>query len=274
MGRKTSQRWVRFAAQAWESALDGLLPRRCFVCGDGDVVDARRNGPSDGIDVCAAHRIERGLSSSDLHSDSPGVVRCFRCLDRLPEGIAAGERCRACRQRPPSFVAAKAAFLYSEPGVSDWVLRLKHGARPDLAQPLGRMMLAALGGDSNGGPVQGDLLVPVPLHSARLAERGYNQAALIARELARGVGGHYLPILERLRSTFVQGEFAAPSRRLNVQGAFRTVPSVDLRTVVSRAGRIWLVDDVITTGATASACAAALRKAGGGEIRVLAVARA
>ncbi len=313
MGKVHFQRIERIGLPAWRALVDGLFPRRCIVCGDYDVVDPGASIPSALVDVCAAHRIEHGLyraggpedrASRDGPEGRPGGrpegspdespqgwagvgaidnaeadARCPRCLALLPAGMSSSVRCRTCRQRPPGFVGAAAAFHYAEPGVSDWVLRLKHGARTDLAAPLAQMAWMELMRTAGAAkllvaPRPGDIFVPVPLHPTRLVERGYNQAALVASELARLAKGHYFPILQRQRSTFVQGEFAAPSRRLNVQGAFRVTSSVDLGRVVRRGHRVWIVDDVMTTGATASACAAALRKAGGGEIRVVTLARA
>ena len=193
--------------------------------------------------------------------------------------MSPGLSCRDCRLAPPRFVGTAAAFDYAEPGVSDWVLRLKHGGRPDLALPLARiagleLARAVRSGRLAAAPSQGDLLVPVPLHSARHAERGYNQAGLLAAELARLVGGDSLPLLQRSRSTFVQGDPAAPPRRLNVQGAFRAARPVQLQPWVGERRRVWLVDDVMTTGATASACAEALKRAGAGKIHVVVLARA
>lgn len=265
------------------------MPRRCLLCGVPEVADAEADEASAGIDVCGAHRIAHGLFrvphdggvpfGAELGLGPLVSPRCARCLALLPPGMSASVSCRACIRKPPGFKGTAAAFDYGQSGVPDWILRFKHGARADLAQPLARIARLELAkaveqGQLATAPGPGDLLVPVPLHPARLAERGYNQASLVARELARLVGAHFMPVLERSRSTFVQGELAAPSRRLNVQGAFRTVASIDLGRVVSKRHRVWVVDDVMTTGSTASACATALRRAGGGEVRVVVLARA
>jgi ComF family protein len=117
--------------------------------------------------------------------------------------------------------------------------------------------------------VTSDLLVPVPLHPRRLRERGFNQAALVTRELSRQTGR---PICEgalvRCRDTAPQAGLSAAARRRNVAEAF----AVRRRGIV--AGRVvTLVDDVMTTGATALACARALRAAGAREVRMLSLAR-
>lgn len=114
-----------------------------------------------------------------------------------------------------------------------------------------------------------DVLVPVPLHPRRLRERGYNQSALLAREIGRRTGTAACPdALVRRLDTAPQAGLSAAARRRNVREAFavRRAASVAGRTVV-------LVDDVLTTGATALACARRLEEAGAGEIRLLTVAR-
>jgi ComF family protein len=114
-----------------------------------------------------------------------------------------------------------------------------------------------------------DVIVPVPLHPARLRRRGYNQAALLARELGRRVG---LPVeeraLQRVRATRSQMRLSAADRRRNVQGAFRCA---DGRV---RGRRVLLLDDVCTTGATLEACADALRAGGAESVWALTLARA
>jgi ComF family protein len=110
--------------------------------------------------------------------------------------------------------------------------------------------------------------VPVPLHRARLAERGYNQSALLSSWLARRLGGRSLPrVLERVRSTDQQARLGRGARAENVRGAFRVRPG-------HVPPRVVLVDDVVTTGATAKGCLKALHAAGSEVILVAALARA
>jgi len=115
------------------------------------------------------------------------------------------------------------------------------------------------------------VVIPVPLHRLRLLRRRYNQAAEIARPLARMAGLAYLPdTLVRRRATASQGGRSAGGRRRNVQGAF-VVPVNRKQTVEGR--RVLLIDDVLTTGATAEACARALRAAGAADVNLAVIAK-
>jgi len=144
--------------------------------------------------------------------------------------------------------------------------RFKYGARPDLGRPLGELGRRA----ARQARLRADLVVPVPLHARRLGERGFNQAALLARLVAVEVGGQLLPrALRRSRATAPQAGLDRAARRRNVAGAFvaRAPARIRGRSVV-------LVDDVATTGATLEDCARALREAGAREVSALVVARA
>lgn len=150
--------------------------------------------------------------------------------------------------------------------VVDAIHRLKFGNRPDLARPLAMLVVRALR-DSGTSPA---CFVPVPLHPRRLAERGYNQSALLARHLARASGASVLPmLLRRTRDTPQQATLSGTERGHNVRGAF------EIRSR-RRHGerRLIVVDDVVTTGATAVQCIEALRDAGEAPIAVVAIARA
>jgi ComF family protein len=145
--------------------------------------------------------------------------------------------------------------------------RLKYEGRPDLATPLGDLLRRA----ARTGRLRADLVVPVPLHPARLAERGYNQAALLAAAVARELGTPLEPrALRRIRHTPQQARLDRAARLSNVAGAF--VPGARGERVRGR--RVVLVDDVATTGATLGACSDALRDAGASSVTSLVVARA
>jgi ComF family protein len=114
-----------------------------------------------------------------------------------------------------------------------------------------------------------DFIVPVPLHWHRQWRRGYNQAELLAREVSRHRRIPILNALRRRKATANQAGLTSAARRLNIAGAFQSRDGIDLR-----GKRVLLIDDVFTTGATASACALALKKAGAGTVSLLTLARA
>ena len=191
---------------------------------------------------------------------------CDGCGAPFPYDQGPGARCGACMARPRAFQRARAACLYDERS-RELILRLKHADRPELGKLFARWLSRA------AAPLlaDADTVVPVPLHRSRLFARRYNQAAEIARPLARLSGLAYLPdALVRRRATATQGGKSGRGRRVNVKGAFATPPS---RRAAIAGRRILLVDDVLTTGATAEACAKALREAGAVSVALAVVAR-
>ena len=174
--------------------------------------------------------------------------------------------CPACVARPRTFARARAACLYDEHS-RELILRLKHGDRPELGGLFARWLLRA------AAPMleEVEAIAPVPLHPSRLFARRYNQAAEIARPLCRLAARPYLAdALVRRRATATQGGRSGRGRRVNVKGAFE-VPAARRRRVEGR--RVLLVDDVLTTGATAEACARALLAAGAVAVDLAVVAR-
>jgi ComF family protein len=163
-----------------------------------------------------------------------------------------------------SLTSVAAPFLYGG-SVSAAIGRFKYGPRVDLARPLGDLMrrvLPALAG------LRFDCVVPVPLHEVRLAERGFNQAALLAAPLARSLGIECAARgLRRLRATLPQASLQRERREENVRGAF------EARNVGLRGKRILLVDDVATTGKTFDACAAAALRGGARSVHAAALAK-
>ncbi|NUR54179.1 MAG: ComF family protein [Acidobacteria bacterium] len=168
--------------------------------------------------------------------------------------------CARCRRRPPLVTVARAIGQY-EGSLRAIVHAFKYGPRPTLARPLAARLRAS-GGDVLEGA---DIVVPVPLHASRQRQRGFNQAAELARHLR--VPG--LDALDRVRRTASQADLPAARRHANVRGAFAHVAGVDVTDRI-----VVLVDDVSTTGATLNACADALLTAGAREVRALTVARA
>lgn len=194
--------------------------------------------------------------------DGPACACCG-----LPFGVALdGDMlCAACLATPPAFDSARAILSYDEHSRTA-ILALKHADRlelvPGFARWLGRSGRAAL--------ERCDLVVPVPLHRGRLWQRRYNQAAELARRLARDGNRPFEPmLLIRSRATQSQGAMvSAKARRRNVQRAFKVPDSGKVK-----GKRVLLLDDVLTTGATAEACARALKRAGASEVHVVALAR-
>ena len=174
--------------------------------------------------------------------------------------------CPGCLDQPPDYGRARAAFLY-DAGAKRLLMPFKYGDRTELARPLARHMAWA-GRDLLASA---ELLVPVPLHRRRLLTRRYNQAALLAARLSRLSGVPWAPgILRRPRRTPPLSELGAHERAAVLEAAF----------ALSRGGagrvsgrRVLLVDDVLTSGATVTACARLLLAAGASGVDVLAVAR-
>jgi ComF family protein len=173
-------------------------------------------------------------------------------------------RCPACLAKPRAFARARAACLYDDAS-RDLILQFKRADRTEHALLFARWLARA------AAPLieDCDAVAPVPLHPSRLLSRRYNQAAEIARPLARLSGLAYLPdALIRRRDTQTQGGKSGSGRRRNVAGAFAVT-----RPDKVAGKRILLVDDVLTTGATAEGCARALRAAGAASVNLAVVAR-
>lgn len=242
------------ARRASGLVLDALLPPECLAC--------RAEVEEQGT-LCAD--CFRGLS----FIGAPLCARCgvpFAHDGQAERGPGDALLCPRCATRPPRFAVARAALRYDE-AARRLVLPLKHADRPELAAPLARQM-ARVGAALLD---HAEIIVPVPAHWRRLLARRYDQAALLARAVAR-VGG--IPCLadalRRARATPPLGDRSAADRAAAVAGAFQLRKGA-LGRIAGR--RVLLVDDVMTSGATAEACAGALLDAGAAEVSVLAAAR-
>lgn len=230
---------VRTAARI---ALDFALPPRCAGC--GAIV-------SDVHSFCAD--CWRGI-------EFLGHSGCSTC--GLPLEATEQTTCAACLAQPPRIARTRAAVAYDDLS-RGLAIRLKYGRKIAIARTMARFMapLVAEEGDR--------ILVPVPLHRWRLWSRGFNQSALVAQELSRRLGIVTDPLaLRRIRRTPPLKGMSRTQRRKTVSGAFR------VRDKTAIAGKtIILVDDVLTTGSTAEACARTLKRAGAARVELVSWAR-
>ncbi|MFC0409479.1 ComF family protein [Roseomonas elaeocarpi] len=247
------RRGGRLVGRAGARVIDAVLPPTCLAC---------RQIVSDHGSLCAdcfrgLHVIVPPFCDAcgvPLQHEGQGVKEDLFCL------------CPRCADAALPFGRGRSAFLY-DGGSKRLLLPFKHGDRPELARPIARHMARA------GQELldAADLLVPVPLHWRRLLRRRYNQAALLAAELSRLSGKPWLPNgLRRCRPTTSLGGLNPSQRASAVSGVF----ALHRRAAGAVHGRrILLVDDVLTTGATAGACAEVLLLAGAAGVDVLAAAR-
>lgn len=239
---------IALAAGSLRLLVDVMFPPRCPSC--------RGEADSEG-NFCAACFSKLRLIAAPM---------CACCGIPFVVAVEEAMQCPACLEAPPEFAAARAAMVYdavSAPLVSG----LKFGDQWASLNRYGDVMAAA-----GSTVLQGaDMLVPVPLHWQRLVRRRFNQSALLAYALAARSGVPCRPeLLRRTRNTQPQMKLDRSTRLRNVQRAFAVPPAHcgEIRDKV-----VVLVDDVVTTGATANACAQALKAAGAREVRVLALAR-
>lgn len=233
------------AGQLWRTlqhALDLLFPPSCVVC--------QRSGCTLCLSCMAHFRLATGS-------------RCLHCHNQLsPHGI-----CISCQYHRLQLSGLRAAYPYEEP-LRSCIHALKYEGQTRLAEPLGALLAQAY---STYG-MQADMLIPVPLHSERQRQRGYNQSHLLAQACARQLGmtlNH--TTVTRIRPTLAQAQLGARERQQNVAGAFLCAPGITTNALHGR--KIVIIDDVCTTGATLEACAAPLFAAGACSVWGLVLAR-
>lgn len=232
-------------------ALNFLLPPRCTMC---------RSRISEHGHLCPA------CWSSLTPIADP---KCCRCA--IPFAFSADEAhtCGACLHAPPVYDSASAPVLYDEKG-RELVLALKYGGMLSAVPVMARMMTRELD-VAGGATLDFDLIMPVPLHWSRLLKRRFNQSQVLARDIGSIIE---CPVdaytLKRSKATPSQGEFGRQKRFENVSNAFM-IPEHKQGFLQDKS--ILLVDDVLTTGATVSACAATLKGAGARHVHVVVFAR-
>lgn len=190
---------------------------------------------------------------------------CQRCALPLP---AAGMTCGQCLMQPPAFERVVAPWTYNFP-IDSLITRFKHSAKWPYGHLLGDLLAQSLQHRFNEDLPRPDVLVPVPMSTRRLRQRGFNQAALLARWLSERLD---VPIDERLllrpQDTNAQQDLNAEARKRNLHHAFALASDASVK------GRhLALVDDVLTTGATAQALALLLLDAGASRVDVYCLAR-
>ena len=238
---------VMALAQALAPVVDLVFPPRCPLCGAG--LSAQTG-------LCAS-------CWNDLVI--PGEPACGSCNRPFGDGVPEGAICAACMANPPRHDGIAAGTLYNDAS-RRLVLAFKHGNRIALAPMMARLMTARLGFVD-----QGWLVVPVPLHRWRLWRRGFNQAAVLAGEIAKARGARLLvDALERRKPTPVLGGLGRKARARALAGA---IAARSRHRAELKGASVVLVDDVLTSGATSDACVAALKRAGAERVVVACFAR-
>lgn len=234
--------------RAGSTLLDAVLPPRCLACG----ITIGRGGS-----ICADCWRELAFISAPI---------CACCGYPFEYAVDEPAFCGACLQGRPAFDRARAVLCYDDLS-RPLVLGFKYGDRTNNAPAFGTLMARA------GAELlaDADWLVPVPLHWRRLWARRYNQAALLAHAVERASG---VPVmvdaLKRRKATAPLGHMSPAARRRGLRGAFALRPE---RRDALAGRRVVLIDDVLTTGATAEACARVLKRRGVASVDLLVLAR-
>jgi ComF family protein len=245
---------------------------RCSVSGD------KRQMVADLLRTCARWALDFALPPrcagcgtivAEVHSFCPdcwkqieflGEAGCETC--GLPLQATDSKACGVCLAKPPRIARTRAAVAYDELS-RGLAIRLKYGRKVAIARTMARYMAPLV--EARGDAV----IMPVPLHRTRLWQRGFNQSALVARELSRRLKLASDPFtLRRLKRTPPLKGMSPLQRRKAVAGAFRVTDKAAIqgKTVI-------LIDDVLTTGSTAEACARTLKRAGAARVELITWAR-
>lgn len=234
-------------SQALAPVVDLIFPPRCPLCGEGL---STQSG------LCTACWNELAI---------PGEPACAACQRPFGEGVSAGSICAPCMAQPPRHDGIAAGTLYNDAS-RRLVLSFKHGGRIALAPMMARLMASRLHFIDETW-----LIAPVPLHRWRLWRRGFNQAALLAREIGRLRGTTLtVDLLERRKATPSLGGLGRKARARVLSGAITVRPAAVGQL---KDANVVLVDDVLTSGATTNACVSALKRAGAAKVVICCFAR-
>ncbi|MEW5736054.1 MAG: ComF family protein [Thermodesulfobacteriota bacterium] len=251
--------FVRLASSLWAGLAQALCPDACMACG-------RLLPPKEEQDLAAPvpGSLCPACASDIAYLTGP---LCISCGAAFPSASGPDHLCGACMERKNHFSRARAAASY-EGSLAEAVKHYKYGRKLWMAEPLSQLLETACNRHFTGEAF--DMVAPVPLYSARLRWRGFNQvqAMLLAWRKRNTLPGALAPALRRVRATRPQAGLGGEERARNVKDAFRALEriSVSGRTVL-------LVDDVYTTGATVREASRALLAAGAARVDVLTVAR-
>ena len=221
--------------------LNWLIPARCIRC--EDVLD-------DPLYPCCPDCYAK------LPFEDSACIRCGQILNSMQE------YCGRCIARPPSFDVCFCPFRY-QGAIAEQIKTFKYGDRPELAKGLARLLATEF---EASGLEKPELLIPVPLHINKLRQRGFNQSALLAGHLGKLLGVPYSSkYVHKTRATPPQVEQSMKQRRSNVRGSFQVKRLIPAK-------KLAIVDDVITTGATAEEITKILKRNGVDYVQVLGLA--
>ncbi|MBO7299306.1 MAG: ComF family protein [Kiritimatiellae bacterium] len=241
---------IKGIANFYHTLGDLVTPRHCVSCG----------AASGNSYLCAACK--------DTIILRPTTGCCKICGNLPSSGSHGFMYCSSCLANRPTYDIARSATIY-EGAVRDMILALKYKQGTYLVKDLAALVEGCVRASYSDEQI--DAICPIPLYPTKERERGYNQAALIAKELSKNLGVPYMPqLLERVRHTFTQTKLNSEQRKENVHGAFNSSNTV-ADYVYGR--NILLVDDVFTTGATCSECASVLKRNHAGKVFVVSIAR-
>ncbi|TCK03075.1 ComF family protein [Marinobacterium mangrovicola] len=213
--------------------------------------------------LCRAYPAVTGGLCEGCHGDLPWLISfCPRCAEPRPSHIPQDQPCGRCQKTPPHYDRVIAAFGYAFP-LSQMIPGIKYHRRPALIGGLAATLSHLIEERSEHPP---QLLLPVPMHPWQEMSRGFNQSALLAAELGKRLG---IPVahnrIKKVRRTIHQADLDRRSRATNLRGSFRVIGSIPERVAI--------VDDILTTGATANELAKCVKKAGAKEVEIWVLAR-